>query len=298
MPPKEGRDVGIVMFSEDKMKCSACRDGVGAPFPFSMAFQPIADVVRGEVFAYEALVRGTAGETAGSVLGRVTQENRYAFDQACRVKAITLAHRLGIEATGAKLSINFMPGAVYSPAACIQLTLKTARSVGFPLDRLIFEVTEAEEVQDRAHLKRIVDEYRRHGFQVALDDFGAGYSGLNLLADFRADIVKLDMELTRDLPNRPTALVILRAMVELCASLDRMLVAEGVETREEYEALRGCGVRYMQGYLLGRPEFECLPKLQMVEDRRPEALPVRARTSQHLPHPARVARGGKLAMMW
>ena len=291
-------DVGRMEILTPSSSCGACKNGVAQPFPFSMAFQPIADVVTGALFAYEALVRGMAGESAGSVLERVTPENRYAFDQACRVKAITLAHRLGIEATGAKLSINFMPGAVYSPAACIQLTLKTARSVGLPLERLIFEVTEAEEVQDRAHLKGIVDEYRRHGFQVALDDFGAGYSGLNLLADFRADIVKLDMDLTRDLHRRPTALVIVRAMVELCASLDRMLVAEGVETREEYDALRDCGVRYMQGYLLGRPEFECLPGLQLVEPRRPEALPVRARASKRLPHPARVTTAGKLAMMW
>lgn len=163
-----------------------------------MAFPPSVDVSSGRVYAFEALVRGPNNEGAGSILAQVTEANQYAFDQACRVKAITVAQRLGLE-TGAMLSINFMPGAVYSPAACIQLTLKTARSTGFPLDRLIFGVTEAEEVVDRGHLVRIVGEYRKHGFRMAMDDFGAGYSGLNLLAEFRAEILKLDMDLTRDL---------------------------------------------------------------------------------------------------
>jgi EAL domain-containing protein (putative c-di-GMP-specific phosphodiesterase class I) len=160
-----------------------------------MAFQPIVDVEASRVFAYEALVRGLDGQSAGSTLDQVTDENRYAFDQHCRVKAITLATRLNLVQTGAMLSINFMPGAVYSPAACIQLTLKTARECSFPLDRLIFEITEAEEVRDRGHLRNIVDEYRRHGFKMALDDFGAGYCGLNLLADFPADIIKGQLHL-------------------------------------------------------------------------------------------------------
>ena len=249
--------------SESPNKCSACKDGIGEPFPFTMAFQPIVDVSSGRVYAFEALVRGPNNEGAGSILAQVTEANLYAFDQACRVKAITLAHGLGLAETGAMLSINFMPGAVYSPAACIQLTLKTARSTGFPLDRLIFEVTEAEEVIDRGHLVRIVEEYRKHGFRMAIDDFGAGYSGLNLLAEFRAEILKLDMELTRDLHKRPTALAIVRSMVELCRTLGTELVAEGVETVNEYVALRGCGIRLMQGYLLAKPGFETLPRVSM-----------------------------------
>ncbi|SFS10595.1 EAL domain, c-di-GMP-specific phosphodiesterase class I (or its enzymatically inactive variant) [Granulicella pectinivorans] len=240
-------------------RCGACKDGVQAPFDFSMAFQPIVDVASGTVYAYEALVRGTKGEGAHTILQQVTEENRYQFDQNCRVKAISLAAKLNLAATGALLSINFMPGAVYSPSSCIQLTLETSTRVGFPCNLLIFEITETEQVQDRAHLRGIVAEYRRLGFKVALDDFGAGHSGLNLLADFPTDIIKLDMELTRDLPNRPTALLILKTMVRLAEELGSELVAEGVETVEEFEALKACGVRLMQGYLFARPGFECLP---------------------------------------
>jgi EAL domain-containing protein (putative c-di-GMP-specific phosphodiesterase class I) len=228
-----------------------------------MAFQPIVDVSNGTVYAYEALVRGPGGEGAYTVLQQVTEQNRYQFDQICRVKAISLAARLGLPATGASLSINFMPGAVYSPASCIQLTLQTATQVGFPCNLLIFEITETEPIRDRAHLRGIVAEYRRLGFKVALDDFGAGHSGLNLLADFPADIVKLDMELTRDLPRRPIAIAIVKTMVRLARELGSALVAEGVEAVEEFEALKACGVTLMQGYLFARPGFETLPEIAL-----------------------------------
>lgn len=245
--------------------CGACHDGSTEPFSFSMAFQPIIDIANQTVFAYEALARGPNGESAYSVLSRVTEENRYAFDQNCRVKAITLASKLGVHENGAKLSVNFMPGAVYSPAACIQKTLQTARATGFPLQNLIFEITEDERVRDTAHLQGIVSEYRKHGFTLALDDFGAGYSGLNLLAELEVDTVKLDMKLVRNVQDHPRASAIIRSMVELCRELGVRLIAECVETSEEYELLRSLGIRYMQGYLFAKPMFEGLPEITWPE---------------------------------
>jgi EAL domain-containing protein (putative c-di-GMP-specific phosphodiesterase class I) len=233
-----------------------------------MAFQPIVDVEAREVYAYEALVRGPNGESALSVLSQVTKENQYAFDQNCRVAAITTAVQLGLAETGARLSINFMPGAVYSPAACIKLTLDTARSCNFPVDRLIFEITEGEEVKDKAHLLAIVNEYRRRGFKVALDDFGAGYSGLNLLADLPVDHLKLDIELVRNLPERPRALTIVKSVLAMAEALGQDVVAEGVETVEEYLTVRRCGIRLMQGYLFARPAFERLPEVFWPEELR------------------------------
>ncbi|MBW4037264.1 MAG: EAL domain-containing protein [Acidobacteria bacterium] len=247
-------------------RCLACRDGVEKPFPFSIAFQPIVDVVAREVFAYEALVRGPQGEPACSVLNQITQENRYAFDQNCRVAAISTAVKLGLVETGARLSINFMPGAVYSPSACIQLTLETARRYDFPVDRLIFEITEGEEIVDKEHLRGIVEEYRRRGFKVSLDDFGAAYSGLTLLSEIPVDHLKLDIGLVRDLGQRPTALMIVQAIVALATALGQSVVAEGVETMEEYRAVRSCGIRLIQGYLLAKPGFEQLPEVHWPEE--------------------------------
>ena len=239
--------------------CSACKGGVAQPFPFTMAFQPIVDVETRSVYAYEALARGIGEKSAASCMQQITAENRYAFDQSCRVTAIELAARLQLSASGSRLAINFMPGAVYSPASCIRLTLQAAEEYGMPTGCLMFEVTEGEEVIDRAHLRSILAEYKKQGFVVALDDFGAGYSGLNLLADCPVDIVKMDMEMTRNIEQRPRAKAIMRNMVELCSAMGSRVVAEGVKTLAEYTTLRDCGVSLMQGYLLARPEIEKLP---------------------------------------
>ncbi|WP_082467022.1 EAL domain-containing protein [Sphingomonas sp. Leaf25] len=239
-------------------RCEGCRTAADQ-FDLAMAFQPIVDVETGTPWAYEALVRGPNGEGAATVLSTVTDANRYAFDQQCRVAAITQAVAAGIVPTGARLSINFLPNAVYSPVACIQLTLQTAAAAGFPTDRLIFEFTENEEIRDTGHLANIIDTYRRMGFATALDDFGAGHAGLALLARLQTDVIKLDMELIRDIDTSQPRRIIAEYLVAMLHRLGITVVAEGIETREEYDALRAMGVRYMQGYLFARPGFRTLP---------------------------------------
>lgn len=221
-----------------------------------MAFQPIVDVETSKVFAYEALVRPPDGGGAAQILDQINPENRYAFDQSCRVKAVTLAARLGMESL---LSINFLPNAVYQPAACLAQTFEAAHRVDFPLHHLIFEVTENEPSRDVGHLQAIFIEYKRHGMLTAIDDFGAGHSGLNMLADFQPDVIKIDMALTRALNADKVRLEITRAVVELCNRLHISVVAEGVETVAEAVTLRRLGVRLFQGYLFARPALEQLP---------------------------------------
>ena len=239
--------------------CHACQEENDFPLELTMAFQPIVDVAAKRVYAYEALVRGVAGASAPEVLALVTAENRYTFDQNCRVKAIALAANLGIARRGAKLAINFMPGAVYSPAACIRRTLETAREHAFPLDHIIFELTENEEI-DSAHLHGIATEYNRHNFTLALDDFGAGYSGLNLLATLEGiGLVKLDGTLTHAAAKSSRAAAIVTAIASLCRTLGIEVLGECVETEADYLALRQCGVHLMQGYLFARPALASLP---------------------------------------
>ena len=238
--------------------CTGCRDGAAVEFDFSMAFQPIVDVTTGTPFAHEALVRGPDGEGALSVLAQVTAENRYAFDQRCRVAAIEGAVAAGLLETDARLSINFLPNAVYSPVACIQLTLATARATGLPPERLIFEFTENEEMGDPSHVAGIIETYKAMGFGTALDDFGAGYAGLSLLARFQPDMLKLDMELIRGLENSVARRTIVASVVGMCQSLGLTVIAEGVETAAELDALTAMGIRYIQGYLFARPAFQAL----------------------------------------
>ncbi|WP_137679515.1 EAL domain-containing protein [Aurantiacibacter suaedae] len=251
------------MDSVSPRKCSGCKNGAAFPHVLRTAFQPIYDLRDGSVFAYEALVRGEHGQGAAEVLGWVDDENLYAFDQACRVEAIRQAVAAGLLDTKARLSINFMPNAVYSPMACIQLTLKTAREVGLAEDRLIFELTENERV-DTAHVREIVAAYRSLGFATAIDDFGAGYAGLNLLANLQTDLVKIDMELVRGIDSSEPRRQIVYAIVRLCAEMGRQIIAEGIETPGELEALQAMGVHLVQGYYLARPALGSLaPALSM-----------------------------------
>lgn len=247
------------MLETDIKPCRSCIQG-RTVFPFTMAFQPIVDIQEQRIDAYEALVRGTAGEGAAQVLARVTNENRYAFDQACRVRAIELATRLGLAQpeNEIRLNINFLPNAVYEPKACIRLTLETASRTGFPLDRLTFEFVEHEDIADTRHTLNIIEEYRRHGFRIAMDDFASGYSGLSRLATLKPDIVKLDRDLMRDCDKDRMRLAIIAAVLTLGRETGIKVVCEGVERQAEYEALRSIGARYLQGYYFARPLFESL----------------------------------------
>ena len=252
----------VARFMEMRRICTGCRDGVDFEIPFAMAFQPIVDTEVGVPFAYEALVRGIDGSGAGSVLSKVTEANRYSFDQACRVKAIESALQAGLMDSDAYLSINFLPNAVYSPLACIQLTLHTARTVGLPIDRLIFEFTENEEMGSPHHVMSIIETYKEIGFKVAIDDFGAGHSGLDMFARFSPDEIKLDMELVRGVDLDPRRQAIIGAVVRMCHELDTLLIAEGIETAAEAATLRRLGVRYHQGFWYAKPALERLPALR------------------------------------
>ncbi|MDP9064732.1 MAG: EAL domain-containing protein [Pseudomonadota bacterium] len=240
-----------------KSACKACRSDVDLP-PFTMAFQPIVDLDTGEIYAHEALVRPLGGGNAAEVLTLIDDRNRYAFDQMCRVKAIELAARLEMASF---LSINFLPNAVYQPAACLQKTFEAAERARFPLHHLIFEVTENEPSRDVAHLKAIFKEYKKHGMVTAIDDFGAGYAGLNTLAEFQPDVVKIDMALTRGIDSDAVRVAIARSITGLCQALNISVVAEGIETVDEAVCLRRLGVRLFQGYLFARPVVAALPRV-------------------------------------
>jgi len=233
--------------------CAQCRNADPLPFDFSYAFQPIVDTDARKVFAHEALVRGPAGEPASTVLSRITADNRYSFDQACREKAIRIAASLNLTS---HLSINFLPNAIYRAEVCIRSTLQAAERYGFPVERIIFETVEGEQVSDGKWLAEILSEYKRIGFKTAIDDFGAGFAGLNLLADFQPDMVKLDMALIRGIDQSPPRRAIVAGVVSMCAQLGIHVIAEGIETRDEAHCLSDLGIRLMQGYWFGRPQFE------------------------------------------
>jgi EAL domain-containing protein (putative c-di-GMP-specific phosphodiesterase class I) len=244
------------------VSCAGCTTSPQLDLDVSMAFQPIYDAAADRVWGYEALVRGVGGEGAAVVLAQVSPEQRYRFDQACRVKAIELASQLFPTPETLKLSINFMPNAVYEPAACLRATLRAAELHGFPLTSIMFEFTEDEKVDDTEHLTGIIGEYRRRGFMTAIDDFGAGHAGLGLLVEFQPDLIKIDMAIVRGIDTNPARQAVVAGIVHIAASLGITVLAEGIETEGEYRALTTLGIHLFQGYWFARPAFEALPELR------------------------------------
>ena len=241
-------------------RCQNCAEQRALTFNFTMAFQPIVDCKEHRVFGYEALVRGLRNEPANEIIAQVNDDNRYLFDQSCRVKAITLAAQLKLPGM---LSINFMPRAIYQPERCIKSTLAAAAEKGFPTNRLMFEFSEAEQVEDSAFLQSIIGFYTGQGFTMAIDDFGAGYSGLGLLTRFITPIVKIDMALIRDIDRDKNRQMILKNTLNLFQDLHIAPLAEGIETVAEKNWLQHAGVNLMQGYLFAKPGFESLPKVEL-----------------------------------
>lgn len=245
------------------MTCKGCVTSSKLDVDFSMAFQPIFDAVDHRVWGYEALVRGTSGEGAFDVLSRVSPDQKYRFDQDCRIKAIELASRLYPAGKDVKLSINFMPNAVYEPVACLRATLLAAARYDFPTMNVMFEFTEDEEVADPTHLRNIITAYRKHGFMTAIDDFGAGHAGLGLLVDFQPDLIKIDMKLVRGVDSSPVRQAVVAGIVSIAMQLGITVLAEGIETETEFIHLRALGIRLFQGYWFARPAFEALPPIRL-----------------------------------
>lgn len=221
-----------------------------------MAFQPIVDVERREIFAHEALVRGMSGEGAIEVLSRVSPQHRFAFHEACRIKAIETASALGMQS---KLSLNVWPNDLTGRTECFHTVMDTARRCNFPLHRLMFEIAECEHVADLPGLAAAFRAHKAFGFTSAIDDFGAAYAGFELLAGFQPDVVKVDMGLVRNIHADPVRLSIVKGFVGTCSELGIRVVAEGVESSEEVHALQALGVGLFQGFLFARPAVAMLP---------------------------------------
>jgi EAL domain-containing protein (putative c-di-GMP-specific phosphodiesterase class I) len=232
------------------------RSGTALGFRLTMAFQPIVDFDRREVYSYEALVRGPNGEGAAHVLAQVNDANRYIFDQVCRIKALTLGKRLGLTT---RIDINFLPNALGNVETCLRTTVRAARHYKFPVEQIVFEVTEGERVQDVGRVAEVIRECQGQGLRIAIDDFGAGYAGLNLLADLHPDLIKIDMGLVRGIDASRLRRAIVHGVLVACRDLGIEVIAEGVETVGELSALRDLGVRYFQGFLFARPAVERLP---------------------------------------
>ena len=229
---------------------------------FTFAFQPIVDMQAREVASYEALIRGPGNESAYQILSQVPAEAIFAFDLQARVTAIGLAARLGVSCN---INLNFLPRSLNSSGEAIMSTLEAASRMNLPVSQIVLEIVEGEFIDDIPRFIELMNKYRSLGLLVAIDDFGAGYSGLNLLADFQPDQVKLDMKLIRGIERHGPRQAIVRAINQICSDLGIDVIAEGVETDLEYAWLASQGIRLFQGHLFAKPGFESFPNVNFPE---------------------------------
>ena len=218
-------------------------------------FQPI---VRpdGSHRGYEALFRGI--EKDGSIIspGPIfdTAESAgllFQVDLTARRSAVETAAKAGLRSSW--LFINFNPTAVYDPAYCLRTTVSACEEMGLDPGSIVFEVTETEHVKDSRHLRGILAFYRKAGFRVALDDVGAGYSGLNLLQELEPDLIKIDRHLLTDIHKDDFRRNIVEHLVSLSHKQGIRVLAEGLQTADEAQVAVDCGVDFLQGYYFGKP---------------------------------------------
>ena len=224
--------------SSEREMIDLSADSTGADFSF--AFQPVVDVEARKVWAYEALVRGVNGESAGEVLGRYEGEDLHRFDVAAQKKAIEVAARLGY--TG-RLMINILNGSLRLVPDASDQAIETAVAHGMRADQLTFEVSEKDQIHDLDAFLERVRPSRQAGVDYALDDFGAGFSGLNLLAGFQPNFIKLDIWLVTDIHRNGPRQAIVRGVMRACLDLGIEVIAEGIEAVEDFDWLVGAGVR-------------------------------------------------------
>jgi PAS domain S-box-containing protein len=213
---------------------------------FSMVFQPIVDFRTRELLGLEALARFKAPPrrppdhwfAEADALGLRPELEMLAIEEA-----VTYMDRLP---EGAFMSVNISPE-----------TLLTKDFSGIiatvDAERLVVEVTEHAAVSDYTQLNQAVSKLRERGVRLAIDDAGAGFSSLKHIVRLVPEFIKLDMFLTRDINSDPVKRALAAAMVSFAAEIGSGLVAEGVETARELDALGDLGVEEAQGFFLSKP---------------------------------------------
>lgn len=219
-----------------------------------IAFQPIVDLKRQAVHAYEALVRGAQGEGASEVLAAVPHGRRPVFDHRTMLLALFTAARLKL---GTRLALNLAPSAFVHPGTIMSLRAAAA-SVGLAPRNIILELSESEPLNQQ-RIAESLHAYQAMGFVVAIDDFGAGHAGLGLLASYQPQLLKIDMHLVRGVGEDTVRQAIIESVIGIAGKLGCTLIAEGVETAADARQLLDLGIHLQQGYLFARPALEALP---------------------------------------
>lgn len=239
-------------------------------------FQPIVDLFKGSILGYEALSRGPMGMEApaelfarAKVLG-LTWE----LESACR--RASLSRIATFERMNCQWFLNVSPEVFPDPRFDSRTFAAEVRRAGIESRAVVLEITERHSISDVPAFQKAIHAYSEQGFMIALDDFGSGHSGLIALIACAPHVIKLDMEIARDVNLHSYKQTIVRSLVSLASEVNARLIAEGVESWQELEMLVRQGVRFAQGRLFGSPVAEPQP---LVDNVRKELLSMMANCS-------------------
>jgi EAL domain-containing protein (putative c-di-GMP-specific phosphodiesterase class I) len=222
-----------------------------------IAFQPIMSAPTLQLFAYEALVRSDHPQLGSA------SELFAAAEQCNRLQDLERSTRELIGRSIARLPVDVSIMVNVHPSALLDADLFSKTSSLFPhRERIVFEITEREKLHEIATAEDIFKRLRGLGYRIAIDDLGAGYSGLNSLATMRPHIVKFDMELIRNIHLSPAKLTVVRTIALLCKEMGILTVAEGIENAEECAAAVALGCDFLQGYHLAPPARGSFPNVE------------------------------------
>ncbi|MCD5323915.1 MULTISPECIES: EAL domain-containing protein [Pontibacillus] len=220
---------------------------------FTSYLQPIVHMDTGEVYGYEALLRSRDGSVSPGELfsfakraGLHSMLDQKAREEAVKAKAELIPY-------GQKCFINFLPSTIYVPEHCLSHTFNIVKKYNVDPSDLIFEVVETEKIHSIDHLHNIFSTYKASGMHVALDDVGSGYSTLEVLSLLKPDFVKIDRDYIQDCQKDQSKQSFLESVQQTASELNITLLAEGIETTEEYQWLRESGIHLGQGYFIGKP---------------------------------------------
>jgi EAL domain-containing protein (putative c-di-GMP-specific phosphodiesterase class I) len=237
---------------EEKQQSVHLRDILEAG-EVTTVYQPVVDVVARRVIGFEALTRLPRAQfETPDVLFKVANEQGvlWSLERLCRKRALEYLPPL---AQGQLLFLNIEPDSMHDPELRDSEFLDEIERAGLNPRSLVLEVTEHAAVRDFAALRKVLDDIRALGFRLAMDDVGAGYSGLQTIAEIRPDYIKVDMTLVRDMHLDPFKRELITTIRRFTDNTGIVLVAEGVENVAELQSLADAGVRCAQGFLFARP---------------------------------------------
>ncbi len=216
-------------------------------------FQPIFSAREGKIFGYEALTRHRykSFNIKELFLEAKKDGSLYLLDMICRRNALKRAFEEGIDSY---LFINICPETLCHPEHEIGLTDTFAEEFGFPKEKIVLEITEQSAIENYELFLKAVSYYRKRGYKIALDDFGAGFGGPKLLSIIDPNIVKIDRFFIKNIEENFFSRSFIEFISSVCHSLNIMIVAEGIENSNQLREVISLGADLLQGFYLGKPQ--------------------------------------------